>query len=103
MPDNFPRHNCDTRSKSVNLQNVDFIGAGLMLAALTLIITGFEEASNFSPWTSAKVLAPILISAPLWIAFLIYERSVTLKDNNKPEPVFPWRFCASRIIIGIML
>lgn len=74
-----------------------------MLVALTLLITGFEEASNFMPWISAQVLAPILVSLLAWVAFLSYERAVTSRGNNRPEPVFPWRFCTSRVIMGILM
>jgi hypothetical protein len=82
---------------------VDGIGAGLMLATFTLLITGFEQASNFIPWRSAEVLTPILVAVPLLIAFLLYERYITRKTSGLVEPVFPWRFCTSRVIMGVLM
>jgi hypothetical protein len=73
-----------------------------MLVALVLLITGFEQASNFSSWTSARVLAPILLSAPAWVTFILYERYLTKKDGVT-EAVLPWRFCRNRMIIGLLL
>ena len=84
-----------------------------MLAAIVLIITGFEEASNLSPWTSGVVLAPIVVSGVTWILFLLYERHITKDTKNAipvepirvwhfKEPVFPWRFCQSRVIVSVI-
>ncbi|KAF2690332.1 putative multidrug resistance protein fnx1 [Lentithecium fluviatile CBS 122367] len=100
MPNNFPNHGRRIQKKP-GLRTVDAIGASLMLASITLLITGFEEASNFSPWKSAQVLALILVSIPCILAFLFYERMVTIKDKTGPEPVFPWRFCVNRVVMGL--
>ncbi|KAF2736979.1 putative multidrug resistance protein fnx1 [Polyplosphaeria fusca] len=101
MPTNFPYHGRSTRKHIRDRRKLDLIGAGSMLAGITLLITGFEEASNFAPWTSARVLGPLLISLPAWIGFLATERQVTLSGSDRPEPVFPWRFCASRVVMGV--
>lgn len=102
IPNDFPYHGRHDQKKRVGLRSIDTIGATLMLATITLLITGFEEASNFEPWRSAQVLAPILISGPFLVAFLFYERFLTLKRNSTLEPVFPWRFCTSKVIMGIL-
>jgi hypothetical protein len=44
-----------------------------------------------------------LVSIPTCISFLFYERLVTIKHDGAPEPVFPWRFCRSRVIMGILM
>ncbi|ORY17866.1 putative multidrug resistance protein fnx1 [Clohesyomyces aquaticus] len=101
MPKGFPRHD-HPGSRPPQHRRTDLIGAFLMLLALTLVITGFEEASNFSRWTSAVVLAPLIISALAWMMFLGYERYITVNDTES-EPVFPWRFCTNGAIVGIMI
>ncbi|PSN70502.1 hypothetical protein BS50DRAFT_599082 [Corynespora cassiicola Philippines] len=58
---------------------------------ITLLITGFEEASNFRPWRSTQVLAPIVASVPFLLAFLLHERFMTLKKSGTIQPIFPWR------------
>jgi hypothetical protein len=90
----------DNHAFSFDFKRLDLVGAGLMLVAVTLLITGFEKASDFSPWTSAGVLAPIIISGVAWVLFLVYEKQVT-PASHPVEPVFPWRFCTSRTIIGL--
>ena len=102
MPTNFPYHGQEQK-KTSNLTSVDGIGATLMLAAIIFLITGFEEASNGSSWKSAQVLALILMALPCIVALLWYERRVTLKGDDKPQPVFPWRFCTNRVIIGLFV
>lgn len=74
-----------------------------MLAGILLLITGFEEASNFAPWVSARTLAPILIAVPVFGAFFLYERHVTILRIKSVEPVFPWRFCTNRVVMGILI
>jgi hypothetical protein len=103
MPNHFPYHGRATAKKSPRLGTVDGVGAGLMLTGILLLITGFEEASDFSPWVSARVLAPILVSVPVFVVFFCYERFITLRESKQTEPVFPWRFCCSRVIIGILM
>ncbi|KAF2643545.1 putative multidrug resistance protein fnx1 [Massarina eburnea CBS 473.64] len=103
LPKNFPHHGESHEKTSRDLKSIDTIGAALMLTAIILLITGFEEASNFSPWSSAEVLAPMLISMVVWIAFFFFERMLTLRATEFPEPVFPWRFCTSRVIMGIFM
>jgi hypothetical protein len=103
MPNNFPHHFRDTVKSPRRLGSVDGVGAGLMLTGILLLITGFEEASNFTPWVSARVLAPILSSSPVFVIFVCYERFVTLRKSHPIEPVFPWRFCRSRVIGGIFM
>ncbi|KAL9116207.1 MAG: hypothetical protein Q9227_000578 [Pyrenula ochraceoflavens] len=103
MPKDFPRGGPDNADNKFELRNLDAVGATLMLAALALIIAGFEDASSFSPWKSAKVLAPIIVSVFVFVAFLVHERIVTLRGSNRPEPVLPWRLLTSRVIVGIIL
>jgi len=103
MPNTFPYHGLKTPRKSPSLNTIDVLGAGLMLVGILLLIIGFEEASNFSSWTSAKALAPILVSLPILLGFLFFERHITLRDSKSIEPVFPWRFCADRVIVGILM
>lgn len=103
MPNGFPYHRHSSKRQSFDIKRVDIIGACIMIAAITLIITAFEQVSNFVPWVSAKVLAPLLISILAMVVFLVYERSITLQSTEHPEPVFPWRFCQSRVMMGLLM
>lgn len=101
LPANFPYHDSQLPRKPLSLRRIDFLGALLLLAAMTLHITGFQQAANLYEWTSAEVLAPLLVSAFFWVAFLTSQWYVT-KPQRGRDPVFPWRFCQNRVVMGII-
>ncbi|KAK0625390.1 putative multidrug resistance protein fnx1 [Bombardia bombarda] len=88
------------------LRAVDFTGALLMLVAIALLITGLEEASTLLSWVEKTVLAPICVAAVVWVAFFLHQRWTTRRQDSGvslSEPVFPWRFCENRIILGLII
>ncbi|KAF2464423.1 putative multidrug resistance protein fnx1 [Lindgomyces ingoldianus] len=110
MPSNFPCESGSPRRMSYSMHHIDFLGAALLLAAVALCVAGLEEASTLAAWTSRTVLAPLVISAPLVIAFFTYEWLVTKREGrdqaegrDNTQPIFPWRFCRSRVIMGIII
>lgn len=110
VPNHFPHHGKSGNSRSnfkrafskATLQRVDFLGAFMLLIATLFFVAALEEAGNDYPWRSTFVITLLTISGIFWIAFLFWERRVTLK-NKLQEPVFPWRFVQSRIWIGMLL
>ncbi|KAI0201342.1 drug resistance transporter [Astrocystis sublimbata] len=104
VPNNFPYQGlAEGPSKSTTqLRNIDFTGAFLMLLSLALLITGLEEAASLLSWTSAAALAPIIVSAFGWIAFLATQWWFT-RPGCSIQPVFPWRFCQNRLAMGLIL
>ncbi|KAI0388600.1 drug resistance transporter [Xylariaceae sp. FL0594] len=86
----------------LRLSNIDFTGAILMLTGLALVISGLEDAASLLSWTSASTLAPIIVSAFVWVAFLFSQWWFT-KPGSSVQPVFPWRFCQSRLVMGLIL
>lgn len=88
---------------SVNsLRRVDFFGAALMLGTLVFLVTGLQEAALGYAWSDAKVVALLVCAVPFVIAFLVWQRHVTLHPTSL-EPVFPWRFCQSRVQLGMIM
>jgi hypothetical protein len=73
-----------------------------MLGALVLLATGLQQASLDYAWSSNKVLPLLVVSAPFAIAFFTWQWYITQRRAN-PEPVFPWRFCQSRIQLGMIM
>ena len=102
LPVNFPYHDSQLPRESLSLRRIDFLGALLLLAAMTLHITGFQQAANLYEWTSAGVLAPLLVSAFFWATFLTSQWYVA-KPQRQLDPVFPWRFCQNRLVMGIIV
>jgi hypothetical protein len=73
-----------------------------MLGTLVLLATGLQQASLDYAWSSNKVLPLLVASAPFAIAFFTWQWYATQRCTN-PEPVFPWRFCQSRIQLGMIM
>ncbi|KAI4917970.1 uncharacterized protein J4E92_008909 [Alternaria infectoria] len=85
-----------------SLNRLDFLGATLMLGTLVLLATGLQQASLDYAWSSNKVLPLLVVSAPFAVAFFTWQWYITQRRTN-PEPVFPWRFCQSRIQLGMII
>ncbi|KAK3317315.1 hypothetical protein B0T19DRAFT_289548 [Cercophora scortea] len=105
IPSNFPHQGrADMHDKRTvkSTKAVDFPEVLLMLAALALLITGFEQAATLLTWTSATVLAPICLSVCLWGLFLFAEWRAS-RPLSRTEPMFPWRFARDRVMLGLIL
>ncbi|KAI0904704.1 putative multidrug resistance protein fnx1 [Ustulina deusta] len=102
IPVDFPFQGLDRPKKRPSFKIVDFTGAFLLVSSLVLIITGFEEAASALSWVSGSALGPILASLVTSVAFLISQRHVS-RAGSLREPVFPWHFCKSRVVIGLFL
>ncbi|KXX75422.1 Multidrug resistance protein 3 [Madurella mycetomatis] len=109
VPRSFPNQGQSAphpeRAIGVKLRSIDFLGAFLMLAATALLISGLEEAALQLDWTTATVLGPLCASAVVWLAFFANSWWVTGRQGSSSivEPMFPWRFCRSRVVVGLLL
>ncbi|CAI6237031.1 unnamed protein product [Periconia digitata] len=101
MPNHFPNHANPSLRKPPSASSVDFLGAFLLVAAMALHITGLEQAANMYSWTSAMVLAPILISVVIWLSFFIWQW-YSDGGTKQREPLFPRRFFKNRVYIGLL-
>lgn len=112
MPNGFPHHGVqrEKRSSSTRIsggkvfQRLDLVGAILLLIATLFLVAALEEADVNYPWRSAFVITLLTISGICWIAFFIWSRRITLRERLQlREPVFPWRFVQSRVLVGMLL
>jgi MFS family permease len=71
-----PRHNVDGLTAGQILARIDWGGAFLSIAGLTLFLTGLQFGGYQVPWTNAKALAPLIIGIILMLAFVAYEFTV---------------------------
>lgn len=67
------RANRSGLTKKQILKRIDITGGVLSTGGITLFLAGLTWAGNQYPWTSAHVLAPIVIGAVLVIAFGVWE------------------------------
>lgn len=103
VPGDFPYQGRFEERKLPSLKNMDLLGALLMLATIVLVITGLEQAASSLTWTSAKTLGPLCASAVAVVAFLGSQYWHSSRLFSLTEPVFPWRFCRDRVIMGLIL
>ncbi|KAI0889177.1 major facilitator superfamily domain-containing protein [Annulohypoxylon maeteangense] len=102
VPNNFPNQGRVRHPPRPSLKSLDFLGATLMLAALALLITGLQQGSSLLSWSDSSVLAPLIVSGVSWVAFLASQWYVS-REGNTIQPVFPWRFCRSRLVMALLL
>ncbi|RDH15403.1 MFS general substrate transporter [Aspergillus niger ATCC 13496] len=111
LPNRFPYHNEPSKEKTMSsvlaslrqmIQRVDLLGSSLLLVATILLVTALEEANEEYTWNSAFTIVLLIISGLAWIAFLLWERRVTLYSKHI-EPVFPWRFVCNRVWVRMLL
>jgi hypothetical protein len=91
----------DSKISKESLRRIDIVGSAFLLGSCILLSTGLQQAALGYGWTSFFVLPLLLVSSPVIAAFLTWEWYVTKREI--PEPVFPWRFCQSRICLGMIL
>ncbi|EED15702.1 efflux pump antibiotic resistance protein, putative [Talaromyces stipitatus ATCC 10500] len=103
VPRDFPYQGNNEPRQRPRLENVDFLGALLMLSAVALIVSGFEQAASLLSWRTAKALGPLCASAVAWIAFFASQYWHDNRLQNPIQPVFPWRFCQNRVILGLII
>ncbi|RAK79529.1 MFS general substrate transporter [Aspergillus fijiensis CBS 313.89] len=110
LPNRFPHHNEQPMAKNAfslwaslrqTIRKVDMLGSSMLLVATIFLVTALEEANQEFHWSSAFTIALLTISGLMWIAFLLWERRVTL-SSECIEPVSPWRFLRNRVWMGML-
>ncbi|KAF2014711.1 MFS general substrate transporter [Aaosphaeria arxii CBS 175.79] len=110
LPSNFPLHGKQSYAQ-ISFKNllvketvarVDLIGVVALWAGVIALTTTFEEAGISHGWSSALVIALLVVGGLILIGFFRWEYYVT-KRLDATEPVFPWYFATNRIIMGLLL
>ncbi|KAJ7595489.1 major facilitator superfamily domain-containing protein [Mycena floridula] len=76
---------------------VDWLGNTIVIAGTTLTNIGLAWGGVDSPWTSAKVLVPLILGLVLLGVFLLYEFKVPL------EPTIPYDVVSNRTSLNAFL
>lgn len=69
---------------------IDYLGAALLVAAAVPLLLGFSWAGSTYPWGSPMVVGSFILSAVMWVAFILRERLA-------PEPVLSPNLFRNRI------
>jgi len=80
-----PRVNTLGKSKMQVLKEIDYLGGLLSISGMILFLAGLQWGGYQYPWTSAHVIAPIILGAALLVAFCLWEM------YGAPHPMFPGR------------
>ncbi|KAI8074951.1 major facilitator superfamily domain-containing protein [Gongronella butleri] len=77
------------------LKRIDYLGTLLILAAALLFLLALNFGGQIYPWNSAAVIAPLVLSAVLIVAFALVESRFAV------EPIMPPRLFHKRTIVAI--
>lgn len=85
-----------------SLGRLDFLGAIFQLTASIFLVVALQETGDGKKWSSPLVLTLLILSGPLWLAFLGYETYLT-RASSAREPVMPSRLLSDRLVVGVLL
>jgi MFS family permease len=112
LPSSFPNHgkpgqpvqarNIRGLFTTKNLARVDLIGVAMIWLGILALASGLEEAGISHGWSSAFVIAMLVVGGILILGFFGWERFITQKAGVT-EPVFPWHFATNRVVAGLLL
>ncbi|KAF7861421.1 hypothetical protein EAF04_007986 [Stromatinia cepivora] len=92
-----PRVNSLGLSNREIIQQIDFVGGFLSIAGMILFMAGMQWGGYQYEWTSAHVLAPLLLGAALLAAFCCWE------VYGAKYPMFPSRLNKAPRILALTL
>jgi len=81
-------------SLRAKLARIDYIGMVVFTAASSAFLVGITTGGSLNPWSSASVLAPMIIGLVLFGAFILIEWKVA-KEPMVPLRVFRDRTAAA--------
>ncbi|TKA62162.1 hypothetical protein B0A49_10343, partial [Cryomyces minteri] len=92
-----PRVNSQGLSRNEILAQIDYVGGLLSIAGMLLFMMGMQWGGYQYPWSSAHVLAPLILGVVLLVAFGVWE------TYGAKYPMFPKRLRQDPRILGLTL
>jgi len=92
-----PRANSVGLSRKETLARIDFIGGFLSIVGLLLFMAAIQWGGYQYPWTSAHVLAPLIIGLVMFGLFILYE------IKWAKYPMFPGKILREPRILALTL
>lgn len=100
-PPTFDRLNA-RRTRAATMKNFDYIGTLLFTGGMIVFLLGLSWGGNLHPWTSAAVIATIVIGGATLAAFALYETYIPLKEPLIPMHLFRNKgWTASTLLLSI--
>ncbi|KAJ5437816.1 uncharacterized protein N7458_008814 [Penicillium daleae] len=92
-----PRVNSLGLSRKEIISRIDFVGGFLSITGLILFMAGMQWGGYMYPWSSAHVLAPLILGFVMLIAFAFWE------IYGAKYPIFPTRLKQEPRTLGLTL
>ncbi|OOQ82876.1 putative MFS drug efflux pump [Penicillium brasilianum] len=92
-----PRVNSLGLSRKEIISRIDFVGGFLSIVGLILFMAGMQWGGYMYPWSSAHVLAPLILGFVMLVAFAFWE------IYGAKYPIFPTRLKQEPRTLGLTL
>jgi MFS family permease len=92
-----PRVNSLGMSRKQILSEIDYVGGFLSVGGMILFMAGMQWGGYQYPWSSAHVLAPLVLGAVMIVGFVLWEAKWA------KYPMFPKRLRQEPRILGLTL
>jgi len=92
-----PRVNSQGLSRSEILGQIDYVGGLLSVVGMILFMMGMQWGGYQYPWSSAHVLAPLILGAVFLVVFVVWEARFA------KFPMFPKRLRQAPRILALTL
>ena len=108
IPKDFPalkiieRQQIKNKSARSALRKLDLVGFLILLIASVFLVAALEEAGTQLRWSSAFVVAFLVLSSQAWLWVVGWAWIVDQRETSV-EPVFTWRFLRNRVFMGALL
>jgi EmrB/QacA subfamily drug resistance transporter len=83
-----------------SLRRVDWLGNAIFIASITSILLGLVTGGTMHPWSSFRVIVPIVLGFLGWILFHVHQASSLCKEPSVPPHLFKNRTSAVGFILG---
>ena len=84
-------------SKKPSLKRIDFLGSGLLVLSLVLLLLGLNTGGNQLPWSSPYIITSLVLAFVFFCVFIYVE------DKVAAEPIIPVRLAATRTVLASCL
>ena len=82
-----------------SFQQVDWLGAVLLLAASTLLVFALQEGGSTAfAWKSAPIISTLTISGLSWLGFFAWIAWLSFSGVHRLRAIFPFTIALSRPI-----
>jgi hypothetical protein len=92
-----PRMLVEGQTKWTILKGIDWLGTFLSIGGITLFLVGLQAGGYPSPWTSARVLGPLIVG--LLMTFVAFPASQYWSKH--PHPLVPGRIFKGQRVVAL--